>query len=214
MVEFQGKMSIVGARYLTMPRPIDPQTGEYSTKFSLDEWKDIQTKRKEQFETYQANAENHLNSWLDDNSDAEITRAYYLDDELVAVFGEDNINVSNGMNYAMEYRYAQSDGEDLGYSGDQLTRYVENRIEFALRREYGDRLTVKEGPAGTLGTLADYREELFGGDRWPSEENMPPMREIDWDAPSPAQAGTWQGPVALIDTQAFLDIRTMRLETQ
>ncbi|RCK49334.1 MULTISPECIES: hypothetical protein [Thalassospira] len=212
MVEFQGKMSIVGARFLTMPRPIDPQTGEYSTKFSLEEWKALQTKHQEDFETYQSKAESQLNTWLDDNGDAKVTRAYYLDDQLVAVFGEDNINVSNGMNYALEYGYAQSDGENLGYSGDQLARYAENRVEFAMRREYGDRLTVKEGPAGTLGTLADYREDLFGGDRWPSADNMPPPREIDWDAPSPAQAGTWQGPLALIDTQAFLDMRTMRIE--
>lgn len=214
MVEFQGKISIVGAQYLTMPRLIDPQTGEYSTKFSLDEWKAIQTKRKEEFETHQAHAESQLNNWLDDNGTAQVTRAYYLDDELVAVFGENNVNVSNGMNYAMDYSNAQSDGKNRGYSGDQLTRYVENRVAFALRREYGDRLTVKEGPAGTLGTLADYREDLFGGDRWPSAENMPPRREIDWNAPSPAQAGTWQGPLIPIDTQAFLDIRTMRLENQ
>ena len=208
MVEFQGKMSIVGARYLTMPRPIDPQTGEYSTRFSLEEWKALQTKRKEEFETYQANAEGQLNGWLDDNSGAQVTRAYYLDDQLVAVFGEDNVNVSNGMNYAIEYSKAQSDGENLGYSGDELTRYVENRVEVALRSEYGNRLTVKEGTAGTLGTLADYREELFGGDRWPSEENMPPPREIDWNAPSPAQAGTWQGPLR-IDTDTFLGIRRL-----
>ena len=56
MVEFQGKMSIVGARFLTMPRPIDPQTGEYSTKFSLEEWKALQTKHQGIYETNQPKA--------------------------------------------------------------------------------------------------------------------------------------------------------------
>lgn len=213
MVQFQAKMSLVGVQFLTMPRPIDSQTGEYSTKFSLDEWKEIQAKNKAAFEAGQSRAEKQLNTWLDDNGDAEITRAYYLDDQLVAVFGEDDVNVSNGMNYALKYSYAQSEGENLGYSGDQLTKYIENRIEFELRREYGDRLTVKHGPAGTIGTLADYREELFGGDRWPSKENMPPQREIDWDAPSPAQTGTWQGPFLPIDTQRFLEMHKMRVES-
>lgn len=212
MVEFQGKMSLVGARFLTMPRPIDPQTGEYSTKFSPEEWKALQTQRKEDFATYQSNAEKQLKSWLDDNSEAQITRAYYLDDELVAVFGEDNVNVSNGMNYALESSWARSKGESLGYSGDQLTRYVENSVEFAMRREYGDRLTVKEGPAGSLGTLADYREDLFGGDRWPSAENMPPHHEIDWNAPSPKEAGTWKGPIEL-NTTAFLTMREQARNT-
>lgn len=214
MVTIQGQFSLVGAQLLTPPRPIDSQTGEYATDYSVDEWKALWQERHAEFANTQQNARNNLSDWLDDNADANVTRAYYLDGQLTAVFGSNNANISNGMDYGFEYRVAKNAGEQQGLTGDKLTEFVENRVETELKRKYGDRLTVKDGPAGTLGTLGDYRDELFGGDRWPSAENLPKQPAIDWDAPSPAQAGTWQGPLAPIDTEAFLGIRKLALENQ
>ncbi|MEQ8284026.1 hypothetical protein [Thalassospira sp.] len=206
MVNIQGQFSLVGAQMLLFNRPIDIQTGEYTTKYSAEEWKEHMLSRQAEFKEVRKTAENNLSNWLDDNSDAQVTRAYYLDEELTAVFGTNNANVSNGMNYGFEYGVAKSDGEQRGLSGDDLTEYVENRIEFELKRKYGNRLEVREGPAGTMGTVGDYREELFGGERWPSVENIPQHPEIDWNAPSPKEAGTWKGPIEL-NTTAFLTMR-------
>lgn len=210
MVNIQGQFSLVGAQMLLVNRPVDPQTGEYTNKYSAEEWKEHMLSRQAEFKEIRKTAETNLSNWLDDNSGAQVTRAYYLDGELTAVFGADNANVSNGMNYGFEYGIAKSDGEQRGLSGDELTEYVENRIEFELKRKYGNRLEVREGPAGTMGTVGDYREELFGGERWPSVENIPQHPEIDWNAPSPKEAGTWKGPIEL-NTTAFLALRTQAI---
>ncbi|MFH1806608.1 MAG: hypothetical protein ABID63_17140 [Pseudomonadota bacterium] len=214
MVNIQGKMTLVGTQLLTLPRPVNSQTGEYSDKYSADEWKALWDERRADFNAIRSKGENQLNQWLDENANTDVTKAYYLDGQLVAVFGEDNINVSNGMNYGFEYRIAKNAAENQGLSGDELTKYVENRIELELRRKYGTRLQVEEGSAGSLGTLADYREDLFGGNRWPGAENLPKIPEIDWNAPSPAEAGTWQGPLAKIDTATFLGIQRLVFENQ
>lgn len=212
MVNIQGQFSLAGAQMLLLNRPIDMKTGEYTTEYSAEEWKERMLSRQAEFKEIRKNAENNLSNWLDDNSDAEVTRAYYLDGELTAVFGNENTNVSNGMDYGFEYRLAKSDGEQRGLSGDKLNEYVENRIEFELKRKYGNRLEVREGAAGTMGTVGDYREELFGGERWPSVENIPQHPEIDWNAPSPNQAGTWKGPIEL-NTTAFLAMREQARNT-
>tara|TARA_R110000796_G_scaffold63211_2_gene146018 strand:+ start:114330 stop:115100 length:771 start_codon:yes stop_codon:yes gene_type:complete len=206
MVNIQGQFSLAGAQMLLLPRPIDGQTGEYTTKYTAEEWKERMLTRQAEFKEIRKTAESNLSNWLDDNSDAQVTRAYYLDGELTAVFGTDNANVSNDMSYGFEYGTAKSEGEQRGLTGDELTKYVENRIEFELKRKYGDRLEVREGSAGTMGTVGDYREELFGGERWPSLENFPQHPEIDWNAPSPKEAGTWKGPIEL-NTTAFLAMR-------
>lgn len=207
MVNIEGQYSLVGGRMITPPRPIDAQTGEYSDAYSVDEWKALWQERQAAFSETQKTAENNLKNWLDEHADTEVTRAYYLDGQLTAVFGRDNANISNNMNYAFEYRSAKNDGEKLGLTGDELDAFVENRVENDLRRKYGNRLTVTEGEAGTIGTIADYREELFGGSRWPSADNLPPPPEIDWDAPSPAEAGTWQGPILNLDNDLYLEMR-------
>ncbi|WP_417803384.1 hypothetical protein [Thalassospira lucentensis] len=206
MVNIQGQLSFVGAQMMLFTRPIDIQTGEYTSQYSAEEWKELMLARQEEFKEVRRSAESNLANWLDDNSDAEVTRAYYLDGQLTAVFGTDNANVSNGINYSFDYRLAKDDGERRGLTGDKLNEYVENRIETALKSKYGNRLEVRKGPAGTMGTVGDYREELFGGERWPSIENIPQITEFDWNAPSPKEAGTWTGPIKL-NTSLFLEMR-------
>ena len=206
MVNIQGQLSLAGTRMMILTRPIDNQTGEYTSEYSVEEWKELMLARQEEFKEVRRFAENNLANWLDDNSDTEVTRAYYLDGQLTAVFGPDNANVSNGIDYSFEYRLAKDDGERRGLTGDKLNEYVENRIENALKSKYGNRLEVRKGPAGTMGTVADYREELFGGERWPSIENIPQLTDIDWNAPSPKEAGTWTGPLKL-NTSLFLEMR-------
>ena len=206
MVNIQGQLSFVGAQMMLFTRPIDIQTGEYTSQYSAEEWKELMLARQEEFKEVRRSAESNLANWLDDNSDAEVTRAYYLDGQLTAVFGTDNANVSNGINYSFDYRLAKDDGERRGLTGDKLNEYVENRIETALKSKYGNRLEVRKGPAGTMGTVGDYREELFGGERWPSIENIPQITDIDWNAPSPKEAGTWTGPIKL-NTSLFLEMR-------
>ena len=206
MVNIQGQLSFVGAQMMLFTRPIDIQTGEYTSQYSAEEWKELMLARQEEFKEVRRSAESNLANWLDDNSDAEVTRAYYLDGQLTAVFGTDNANVSNGINYNYEYTTAKNDGERRGLTGDKLNEYVENRIETALKSKYGNRLEVRKGPAGTMGTVGDYREELFGGERWPSIENIPQITDIDWNAPSPKEAGTWTGPIKL-NTSLFLEMR-------
>ena len=206
MVNIQGQFSFVGAQMMLFTRPIDNQTGEYTSEYSAEEWKELMLARQEEFKEVRRFAENNLANWLDDNSDTEVTRAYYLDGQLTAVFGPDNANVSNGIDYSLEYKLAKNDGERRGLTGDKLNEYVENRIENALKSKYGNRLEVRKGPAGTMGTVGDYREELFGGERWPSIENIPQRTDIDWNAPSPKEAGTWTGPIKL-NTSLFLEMR-------
>ena len=206
MVNIQGQLSFAGTRMMIFTRPIDKQTGEYTSEYSVEEWKELMLARQEEFKEVRRFAENNLANWLDDNSDTEVTRAYYLDGQLTAVFGPDNANVSNGIDYSLEYKLAKNDGERRGLTGDKLNEYVENRIENALKSKYGNRLEVRKGPAGTMGTVGDYREELFGGERWPSIENIPQITDIDWNAPSPKEAGTWTGPIKL-NTSLFLEMR-------
>ncbi|HCK20584.1 MAG TPA: hypothetical protein DHW36_18895 [Thalassospira sp.] len=206
MININGQYSLVGAQLLTPPRPIDSQTGEYSDDYSVEEWKALWKERQAEFSQTQKTAENNLKNWLDEHADTEVTRAFYLDGQLTAVFGSDNAKVSNGMNYAFEYSTAKNDGEKLGLTGDELDEFVETRVENELHRKYGDRLTVTQGDADTMGTMADYREELFGGSRWPAAENRPQQPEIDWNAPSPVEAGTWQGPIRNIDNDMYVEM--------
>ncbi|AXO13284.1 hypothetical protein [Thalassospira indica] len=62
MVNIQGQFSLVGAQMLLLNRPIDMKTGEYTTEYSAEEWKERMLSRQAEFKEIRKNAENNLSN--------------------------------------------------------------------------------------------------------------------------------------------------------